>query len=463
MHEEFSRCSLTKYFEYGLLWCDKGVNRIAKEIQLLKADEFKNIFLGLGGFHTEKIIRGCCGQYLKESGIDTVLAENKIFGIDLVKSVINGKYYSRGKRGIMLISEALLQIMLCEFWKESNEKQQNFQQLYQEVETLQNVIVNNIENDDLIKKVWEKCEQLSDQYVTSLNEFISQGNRRSHLFKYWSNFLINVVTILRDFAMSFRQANWLKHIQALRRAIPYFYAYDRINYKRWAALYYEDCLALPNKFLKLYITFCKGDFVVTQTFRKSSSISLDQALEMQYNNPASQSGIIGITRKKEAVNKWNILRHEKLQDTQFLEQMCYISNNDEYSLRHEFSASVTENDREAVSNIIDYINEHVNPFRMDKNTLVNLATGVKFDTCSSEFFINCLQIGDEHYQNFKMNRLVNKTEELFDSIHKVRSNQSHKAVSKSEAIKKETVTFMKYVDFARVLKYDLKKLIKYDI
>ena len=31
---------------------------------------------------------------------------------------------------------------------------------------------------------------------------------------------------------------------------------------------------------------------------------------------------------------------------------------------------------------------------MNENTLVNLATGVKFDTCSSEFLINCLQIGE---------------------------------------------------------------------
>ena len=133
--ENFQYVLTRKNLEYGPPWCDEGVYRIAKEIQLLKADEFKNIFLGLGGFHTEKIIRGCCGQYLEESGIDTVLAENKIFGIDIVKSVINGKYYSRGKRGIMLISEALLQIMLCEFWKESNEKQQKFQQPYQQVET----------------------------------------------------------------------------------------------------------------------------------------------------------------------------------------------------------------------------------------------------------------------------------------------------------------------------------------
>ena len=42
--------------EYGALWCDEGVYCIAKEIQLLKPEQFKNIFLGLGGFHFEKIV-----------------------------------------------------------------------------------------------------------------------------------------------------------------------------------------------------------------------------------------------------------------------------------------------------------------------------------------------------------------------------------------------------------------------
>ena len=120
--KNFQDVLIQKNLEYGPLWCDEGVYKIAKEIQLLKADEFKNIFLGLGGFHTEKIIIACCGQYLEESGIDTVLVENKIFGIDVVKSVINGKH-SRGERGMMSISEAILQIMLSEFSKESNEKQ----------------------------------------------------------------------------------------------------------------------------------------------------------------------------------------------------------------------------------------------------------------------------------------------------------------------------------------------------
>ena len=37
--------------DYGALWCDEGVYRIAKELQLLNPEDFKNIFLGLGGFH----------------------------------------------------------------------------------------------------------------------------------------------------------------------------------------------------------------------------------------------------------------------------------------------------------------------------------------------------------------------------------------------------------------------------
>ena len=70
-----------------------------------------------------------CGQYLEESSKDTVLVENKIFGIGLVTSVMNRKR-SCGKRGMILISKTMLQIMLSEFSrKKNNKKQQNFQQL----------------------------------------------------------------------------------------------------------------------------------------------------------------------------------------------------------------------------------------------------------------------------------------------------------------------------------------------
>ena len=46
---------------------------------------------------------------------------------------------------------------------------------------------------------------------------------------------------------------------------------------------------------------------------------MDQALEKAYNKVAkSQSGIIGFSRRKQAVAKWNIMKHGKSNFTSFL-------------------------------------------------------------------------------------------------------------------------------------------------
>ena len=71
------RCKCT----YGPLWCDEGVYRIAKEIQLLKRIEFQNIFLGIGGFLQKKKV---------------VLAAIET-GPNI--SVMSGGHYVRSKRG----------------------------------------------------------------------------------------------------------------------------------------------------------------------------------------------------------------------------------------------------------------------------------------------------------------------------------------------------------------------------
>ena len=87
---------------YGPLWCDQGVYRIAKETQLLKSDEFDNIVVGLGGFHTEKVVLACIGKYLEGSGAEEILVQTGCFGPDTVKAVMNGGH-NRSKRGLNLL------------------------------------------------------------------------------------------------------------------------------------------------------------------------------------------------------------------------------------------------------------------------------------------------------------------------------------------------------------------------
>ena len=90
-----------RYNPYGSLWCD-GVYRIAKDIQLLKPDQFKNIFLGMGCFHTKKIVFLCLGKYLEKISIEKVFEITETFGPDTVKSVLNRGHYIRVKKGIFL-------------------------------------------------------------------------------------------------------------------------------------------------------------------------------------------------------------------------------------------------------------------------------------------------------------------------------------------------------------------------
>ena len=84
----------------------------------------------------------------------------------------------------------------------------------------------------------------------------------------------------------------------------------------------------------------KGDFTVKLSKRKCSAIPVDQALEKEYNKTAKgKGGIIGFTREKEVVAKWNIIKQEKMQYFKFLSNLCHLSSDSEYSLHHEHSAS----------------------------------------------------------------------------------------------------------------------------
>ena len=97
--KNFQDLLLQKNIPYGRLWSDEGVYKIAKEIQLLRPQEFDNIFLGLGGFHMEKVVLACLGSFLKESGAMSVFVETEVFGPVAIDSVLNGGHYVRAKRG----------------------------------------------------------------------------------------------------------------------------------------------------------------------------------------------------------------------------------------------------------------------------------------------------------------------------------------------------------------------------
>ena len=170
-----------------------------------------------------------------------------------------------------------------------------------------------------------------------------------------------------------------------------------MNYKRWLPLYYEDCLQLSQNFPGIYAQFLKEDFAVRHSSRNGSAVPTDQALEKEYNKSSkSQACIIGFTRRKEAVCKWNIIKHEKAKYRKFLSEVCLINedDDDEYELHHEFSGTLIEKLEECVSLVVEYIQQHENPFDVSKpRELINLTNRSKIDKEDANFLLNCLSFG----------------------------------------------------------------------
>ena len=135
---------------------NEGVYLIAKEFQLINPEKFGKIFVGLGGFHLEKVIIACCGKYLEESGIDSIFVEHEIFGPDVVTSAMEGGNYVRDKRGIALISEALQRLQFSIFLETVDTSR--FSDLFQHIAELQTLFKNKNETTESIKSTWESCQ-----------------------------------------------------------------------------------------------------------------------------------------------------------------------------------------------------------------------------------------------------------------------------------------------------------------
>ena len=199
---------------------------------------------------------------MENTGVDTVFVENEIFGPVVVNTVMSGGNYICGKRGMSLLSEALtyLQVFKC---LESNPNN-TFNECFQQLGKFQNSFQDSSTNTSVADAGWKECSKSATAFTNSLKEFIENGLQVSNQFKFWNTFLQDVVSVVRDLARSHREGVWELHLSAIPRALPLFFAFDRTNYKRWVPLYFEDCMALPAVFPKIYDSFQKGGFVERQ-------------------------------------------------------------------------------------------------------------------------------------------------------------------------------------------------------
>ena len=80
-----------------------------------------------------------------------------------------------------------------------------------------------------------------------------------------------------------------------------------------------------------------------------------------------------------------------------MRELCCLNEDNEYTVHHEFSQTLTEADEECVEQIVTYIAERNNPFDTSITTKVtNIMTGKEVNKETSSFLINCIKKGEEN-------------------------------------------------------------------
>ena len=148
---------------------------------------------------------------------------------------------------------------------------------------------------------------LSSSSLTELHslykEFVRQG--ASAMESFWNSY-IELVSLLLKYIRSTREGCWKLHVSAIREMLPWFHAYNRTNYARYASYYWADMATLEERHPDAYRQLCEGKFAVQRSDSVGfSQTPVDQTIEQTFNRDTkTKGGIVGFSLKKGAVERW---------------------------------------------------------------------------------------------------------------------------------------------------------------
>ena len=149
--------------------------------------------------------------------------------------------------------------------------------------------------DELLKSDWQICGIIRNF------RHVGGSHQDNPTFCYWRKY-INLVSILLRFTRC--KGDWELYLSSFAEMLPWFAAYDHVNYTRWGVVYLAEMRLLPQTAPELYQGFLHGDFVTKETHHTFNQIPDDQALEHVNKSGKTARGLVGITRTDSARDRW---------------------------------------------------------------------------------------------------------------------------------------------------------------
>jgi len=179
-----------------------------------------------------------------------------------------------------------------------------------------------VSQDQPINSTWADLQRSIEPLSSLLVTFQAQSKEKSKLFCFWSDYM-DMVVLLLQFIKSERTGYWSAHLSTTSAMVPHFFSMDRVNYAGWLPVYLSDMHSLESKHPEVYQEFMAGNHSVSHSQQPFAQVWTDMALEQSVNlDSKSKGGIVGLSTKEEAVERWFLTSHERTAISQALKRMC---------------------------------------------------------------------------------------------------------------------------------------------
>ena len=349
---------------------DNPIYAHAKKVQILYPEEFgeDKFVVFPGGLHMEKAKLVVIGDVVEGMGWAEVIAEAGVATSEVANSMYHASHLTRTRHAH---EEFILALHILKM------------------------------------KAWDQFQQ-RDVSLLSFIEWTEEMHNKSATFKFWDTYS-KLVQLVLMFVRAHRTGDFALYMQTVKEMVPYFFALDHQNYARWTSIHIQDLYSLPEPILD---EFSQGNFVVTKTKKRGSSIAFDQAHEQNNRVIKSSGGLIGLTgpSNEKTFKRWKILAPEMARILQDFKTQTFAPSvdDDEEQFHHQEGLASNQRFQTHVQNLVKVIESKGNPYLDDFPELVTLHTRKVLDPSVANSINSLEQVGKEGYEAFRKNVLVDR-------------------------------------------------------
>ena len=286
---------------------------------------------------------------------------------------------------------------------------------------------------------------------------------------FWRSYF-EMVSLLLTFIRATREGNWPLHLECIREMLPWYFAYDHVNYARYLPVYLMHMIQLPETHPEAQMMLENGDFGVQRNSEHGfSQLPVDQTIEQTLNRSTkTNGGIVGFSLKKNAVQRWLLTAHSR---ARFVDKCRMMTSKKEDNRPHkEAGKSRMKRDEEDVSKVMEVVSNWTDPFEPSEE-LASLSSGCVVTETIKLDLLAAKDKGTVALTAFVEDRLLSDSVGFFDPLSKLKLG-TFRDLQKKTTVSKEGKTVILRTDrnlFARLLvigqsrQMDLRQLLVHEL